>query len=75
MVYWQELSLLYNLACAWCSLFSMLLVNLSKLLLMLSVLQADLGELLRSKISLIFKANSELLRVISFILSVSVVGL
>lgn len=42
---------------------------------MLGILPADLGELLRSKISLLLKVNSKLPRVIFFLLCISIMGL
>lgn len=71
----QDLSSIYDLARAWYFLLSVLPINLSRVLFILNILSANLGELLRSRISLVLKANDELPRIISFVLGVSVVSL
>ena len=71
----QGLSSVCGLARAWWSLLGVLPVGLNGVLFVLGVLPADLGESLRSGILLVLKADGELPRVISFVLSVSVVGL
>lgn len=62
----QNLLLVYSFACTECSLLDVLLVGLSRILFVLGILPADLGESLRFRISLVLKADRELLKVLFY---------
>lgn len=71
----QGLLLVCGLAHAWCSLFSVLPMSLSRVLIVLGVLSADLDESLKIEILLVLKADGESLKVIFFVVGIFVVSL